>query len=105
MDLSDLMELIFTSEEDLRRLGAQGGPEARKLVEDAVAATKKAREEAEAAFGKVFERAGLCRRSEVEALEKKVEGLTARVKELEEAAAGRRGNDKSQIPTPNPKSQ
>jgi hypothetical protein len=83
VDLSDLMDLIFTSEEDLRRLGAQGGPEARKLVEDAVAATKKAREEAEGAFGKVFERAGLCRRSELEALSKQVEELRARVLELE----------------------
>ncbi|MEK7466899.1 MAG: hypothetical protein AAB074_05735 [Planctomycetota bacterium] len=102
MDLSDLMELIFTSEEDLRRLGAQGGPEARQLVEDAVAATKKAREEAEGAFGKVFERAGLCRRIEVEALAKKVEELSARVKELEVEISRRPLNDKSQIPTPTP---
>ena len=102
MDLSDLMDLIFTSEEDLRRLGAQGGPEARKLVEDAVAATKKAREEAEGAFGKVFERAGLCRRSEVQALAKQVEALGARVKELEAEISRRPMNDKSQIPTPTP---
>ena len=85
MDLSDLLDLIFTREDDLRRLGAQGGPEARKLVEDAVAATKKAREEAEAAFAKIFERAGLCRRSELEALAKQVEALSARVRELESA--------------------
>jgi polyhydroxyalkanoate synthesis regulator phasin len=83
MDLSDLLDLIYTSEDDLRRLGAQGGPEARQLVDQAVAATRKAREEAEAAFGKVFEKAGLCRRSELDALAKKVEELTARVHELE----------------------
>jgi polyhydroxyalkanoate synthesis regulator phasin len=83
MDLSDLLDIIFTSEEDLRRLGAQGGPEARKVVEDAVAATRRAREEAEGAFGKIFERAGLCRRSELEALAKQVEALTSRVRDLE----------------------
>lgn len=89
MDLSDLLDIIFTSEDDLRRLGAQGGPEARKLVEDAVAATKKAREEAEGAFGKIFERAGLCRRSELEALSKQVEALASRVRELELELASR----------------
>ncbi len=83
MDLTDLLEIIFTSEDDLRRLGAQGGPEARKVVEDAVAATKKAREEAEGAFGKIFERAGLCRRSELESLARQVDALTTRVRELE----------------------
>jgi len=90
MDISDLLDLIFTSEDDLRRLGAQGGPEARKLVDDAVAATKKAREEAEAAFGKVFERAGLCRRVELEALARKVEEQGTRIQELEKEIAALR---------------
>ncbi|MCC6737888.1 MAG: hypothetical protein IT452_02485 [Planctomycetia bacterium] len=89
MDLSDLLDLIFTSEDDLRRLGAQGGPEARQLVEDAVAATRKAREEAEAAFGKIFERAGLARRGDVEALLRRVEELEARVRSLEGQLAAR----------------
>ncbi|MCE9583035.1 MAG: hypothetical protein K8T20_11115 [Planctomycetes bacterium] len=103
MDLADLLDLMTTSEEELRRLGAQGGPEARKLVEDAVAATNKAREEAQAAFGKVFERAGLCRRSELEALAKKVEELSARVRELEANSPENNRNGNSQIQTPNPK--
>lgn len=83
MDLADLMDLIFTSEEDLRKLGAQGGPEARKLVEDAVAATKKARGEAEDAIARLLDKAGLVKRSELEALQKTIAELRARVEELE----------------------
>ena len=84
MDLADLMDVIFTSEDDLRRLGAQGGPEARRLVEEAVAATKKARGEAEDAIAKLMEKAGLVKRSEVEALAKRVAELEAEVKRLKE---------------------
>src|SRR5204863_7814283 len=82
MDLTDLMDLIFTSEDDLRKLGAQGGPEARKLVEDAVAATKKARGEAGDAVSKLVERFALVKRSELEALAKRVSELEHEVRKL-----------------------
>jgi polyhydroxyalkanoate synthesis regulator phasin len=85
MDLSDLLDLIFTEEDELRRMGAAGGPEARKLVEEAVEATKKARVEAEEAFGKIFDRAGLARKTDVDALAARLEALAAKVEALAKA--------------------
>jgi len=89
MDLSDILDLIFTGEEELRNLGSAGGPEARKLVDEAVAATKKAREEAERAFGRVFERAGLVKRADVSALTARVELLEKKLDEILRLLSGR----------------
>lgn len=82
MDFPDLLDLIFTGEEELRSLGAAGGPEARALAEEAVAATRKAKDEAERAFARIFERAGLAKKSDVDALSSKVDRLASRMEEL-----------------------
>ncbi|MBI2920244.1 MAG: hypothetical protein HYY18_04060 [Planctomycetes bacterium] len=87
MDFPDLLDLIFTGEEELRNLGTAGGPEARALAEEAVAATRAAKEEAERAFARIFERAGLAKKADVEALSAKVDRLAAAVEDLARKAA------------------
>lgn len=82
MDFPDLLDLIFTGEEELRSLGAAGGPEARALAEEAVAAARKAKDEAERAFARIFERAGLAKKADVDALSARVDRLAAAVEEL-----------------------
>ncbi|NUN48970.1 MAG: hypothetical protein HUU15_09105 [Candidatus Brocadiae bacterium] len=94
MDLSDLMDLIFTGEEELRSLGAAGGPEARALVDEAVAATQKARSEAAEAFSRMFAQAGLARRADVEALGARIDRLAETVERLAEAVASLRPGDR-----------
>lgn len=82
MDWNDLLDIIFTEEEDLRRMGRQGGPEAAAAAEEAVAATRKAREDAERVIGRIFERAGVAKKADVEELGKRVDELTRKVEEL-----------------------